>query len=163
MVVWLNSCAQRQITQPRKNFLANIYMIHSSNVPQWSLVWSGGLQSFLSIYFSSLPIFGSFVWLLSSSLVPIPPYLSHHRSSSISLWVHSHLEVTAIADGNFCPLCGSGTSMTAVCGLDSIQRWNFIVKHGCLKFLPALAWLFCPALPGSCLTRSAKIKSLLCI
>ena len=43
-----------------------------------------------------------------------------------------------------------------------VQRWDLIFVHGLVKFLPALALLFCLALPGSCFTRSAKITSHLC-
>ena len=43
-----------------------------------------------------------------------------------------------------------------------VQRWDLIFVRGWVKFFPALAYLFCLALPGSCLTRSAKIKSHLC-
>ena len=44
-----------------------------------------------------------------------------------------------------------------------LQRRDLIFVRGLVKFLPALALLFSLALPGSCLTRSAKIKSHLCI
>ena len=34
-----------------------------------------------------------------------------------------------------------------------IQRSDKVFVHGCEKFVPALAYLFCLALPGSCLAR----------
>ena len=37
------------------------------------------------------------------------------------------------------------------------------MKRGCEKFVPALAYLFCLALPGSCLTRFAYILADLCM
>ena len=39
---------------------------------------------------------------------------------------------------------------------------RLIFVRGWVKILPALAYLFCLALPGSCLTTFAKIKSHLC-
>ena len=45
---------------------------------------------------------------------------------------------------------------------DIIQRRDLIFVRGWVKFHPALDYLFNLALPGSCLTRSAKIKSHLC-
>ena len=43
-----------------------------------------------------------------------------------------------------------------------VQRWDLFFVRGWVKFIPAPSYLFCLALPGSCLTRSAKIKSHLC-
>ena len=37
-----------------------------------------------------------------------------------------------------------------------------MIVRGCEKFVPALAYLFCPALPGSCLVRFAYIFADLC-
>ena len=46
--------------------------------------------------------------------------------------------------------------------LFDIQSREKVLVRGCEKFLPALAWLFCLALPGSCLARFAKTFSQLC-
>ena len=44
-----------------------------------------------------------------------------------------------------------------------VQRSAKKMVHGCEKFVPALAYLFCPALPGSCLARFAYFLVDLCI
>ena len=51
------------------------------------------------------------------------------------------------------------------CGLPLyyIQRSAKVFVRGCEKFIPALAYLFCPALPGSCLARFAYFFADLCI
>ena len=44
-----------------------------------------------------------------------------------------------------------------------VQRSAKVFVHGCEKFVPALAYLFCPVLPGSCLARFAYFCADLCI
>ena len=43
-----------------------------------------------------------------------------------------------------------------------VQRSAKMFVRGCEKFVPALAYLFCPALPGSCLARFAYFLADLC-
>ena len=43
-----------------------------------------------------------------------------------------------------------------------VQRSAKVFVRGCEKFVPALAYLFCPALPGSCSARFAYIFADLC-
>ena len=47
--------------------------------------------------------------------------------------------------------------------IHQVQRGDLSFVRGLVKFLLALAYLFCLALLGSCLTRFAKNKSPLCI
>ena len=55
----------------------------------------------------------------------------------------------------------------AVGGYDSdhirVQRFTKRLVRGWVKFVPALAYLFCLALPGSCLTRFAYLLVHLCV
>ena len=44
-----------------------------------------------------------------------------------------------------------------------IQRSAKRLVRGCEKFVPSLAYLFCLALPGSCLARFANLFADLCI
>ena len=44
-----------------------------------------------------------------------------------------------------------------------VQRSAKVFVRGCEKFHPALAYLFCQALPGSCLARFAYFLADLCI
>ena len=44
-----------------------------------------------------------------------------------------------------------------------LQRSAKVLVHGCEKFDPALAYLFCLALPGSCLARFAYFLADLCM
>ena len=44
----------------------------------------------------------------------------------------------------------------------SLQRSAKRLVRGCKKFVPALAYLFCPALPGSCLARFTYFLADLC-
>ena len=46
---------------------------------------------------------------------------------------------------------------------DELQRSAKRLVHGCEKFVPAPAYLFCLALPGSCLARFAYFIADLCI
>ena len=55
----------------------------------------------------------------------------------------------------------SGGQVEAVPGI-CVQRGDLSFVRGLVKFLLALAYLFCLALLGSCLTRFAKNKSPLC-
>ena len=52
------------------------------------------------------------------------------------------------------------SSSTALYFVRRSQKW-FV--RGCEKFVPALAYLLCPALPGSCLARFADLFWELCI
>ena len=47
-------------------------------------------------------------------------------------------------------------------GHDDVQRSAKVCVRGCEKFVPALAYLFCLALPGSCLARFAYFFADLC-
>ena len=47
--------------------------------------------------------------------------------------------------------------------LCSLQRLAQVFVHGCEKFVIALAYLFCPALVGSCLAIFANFLAYLCI
>ena len=40
---------------------------------------------------------------------------------------------------------------------ESVQRLAKRLVHGCEKFVPALAYLFCFTVPGSCLARFAYL------
>ena len=44
-----------------------------------------------------------------------------------------------------------------------IQRSAKVFVCGCKKFVPALAYLFCLSLPGSCLARFAYFLADLCV
>ena len=44
----------------------------------------------------------------------------------------------------------------------NIQRSAKVFVRGCEKFVPAVAYLFCLALPGSCLARFANFLADLC-
>ena len=46
--------------------------------------------------------------------------------------------------------------------MSCIQRSAKRIVRGCEKFVPALAYLFCPALPGSCLARFTNLLADLC-
>ena len=43
-----------------------------------------------------------------------------------------------------------------------VQRSAKVFVRGCEKFVPALAYLLCLALPGSCLARFAHFLAYLC-
>ena len=49
------------------------------------------------------------------------------------------------------------------CQLCHIQRSAKRLVRGCEKFVPALVYLFCLALPGSCLARFAHFLAGLCM
>ena len=61
----------------------------------------------------------------------------------------------------YCPESHSEWQNTGVCVI-TVQRGDLSFVRGLVKFLLALAYLFCLALLGSCLTRFAKNKSPLC-
>ena len=46
--------------------------------------------------------------------------------------------------------------------IQNVQRSAKRLVRGCEKFVPALAYLFCLALPGSCLARFAYFLADLC-
>ena len=48
------------------------------------------------------------------------------------------------------------------CLTDIVQRSAKKLVRGCEKFVPALAYLFCLTLPGSCLARFAYLLADLC-
>ena len=86
----------------------------------------------------------------SANGCPFPPENISIQHAQVAQW-----------DGNVVPhdtVCSSGVKCLALL----VQRLAKVFVRGCEKFVPALAYLFCPALPGSCLTRFAYFFADLC-
>ena len=80
------------------------------------------------------------------------------RTQSLSQW---YSELLILIEGSKFPF-KSYTYLHCIQCLVLLQRLAKVFVCGCKKFVPALAYLFCLALPGSCLAKSAYFLAELC-